>query len=229
MIGAIFAGGYGKRLKSVDPGLPKVLLPLRDDLVILDKQLSDYESAGLDEVYLMIGYKGGAIEKRYGDRRNGLKIRYLRESEPMGTLWALRNLFSNTDSDVLLRNGDTVCDIDLKKFIRFSQSKGKTASMMVVKMKSPFGVVSIDRGLVTKFEEKPYLPHYINGGTYFFKSQIRSYLDRNYADKDIEGSVIRTLALSGKMAAYKYRGFWKPVDTMKDYEEIKRIYTKRNI
>ena len=51
MIGAIFAGGYGKRMQSVDPELPKVLLPLRDDFVILDKQLYDFESAGLDEIY----------------------------------------------------------------------------------------------------------------------------------------------------------------------------------
>ena len=85
MIGAIFAGGYGKRMQSVDPELPKVLLPLRDDFVILDKQLYDFESAGLDEAYLMIGYKGEAIVKRYGTRWNGIKIHYLREKEPMGT------------------------------------------------------------------------------------------------------------------------------------------------
>ena len=227
MIGAIFAGGYGKRLQSIDPDLPKVLLPLRDNYVILDKQLSDYESAGLNEVYLMIGYRGEAIERRYGDSWHGLKIRYLREKEPMGTLWAIRNLFSNTNSDVLLRNGDTLCDVDLRKFADFSESSGKLAGIVVVRMKSPFGIVSMDKGLVTKFIEKPYLPYYINGGTYFLRSEIRSYLKRNYVAREVEDSLFKVLATRGEIAAFKYGGFWKPVDTVKDYEEVKDIYLGR--
>ena len=229
MIGAIFAGGYGKRLQSVDPELPKVLLPLKDDFVILDKQLSDYESAGIDNVYLLTGYKGDAIEKRYGKKWNRLKLHYLREHEPMGTLWAVRNLFSNVDSDVLLRNGDTICDLDLKRFIKFSQSNGKVTSMMVVRMRSPFGIVSIADSIVTRFDEKPYLPYYVNGGIYFLKSGIKPFLNRNYADRGIEGSIFKTLARRGEIAAYKYNGLWKPVDTLKDYEEAKEIYQNMEI
>ena len=229
MIGAIFAGVYGKRLQSLNPQLPKVLLPLRDNFVIMDKQLSDFKSAGLDEVYLMTGYKGEEIEKRYGNEWNGLKINYLREGEPKGTLWAIRNLFSKTDSDVLLRNGDTICDLDLKKFIEFSQYNGRLSSILVVRMKSPFGLVSVSGHIVTKFDEKPYLPYYINGGTYFLRGGIRPYLNRNYGDKGVEGSIFRSLAAKGEMAAYKYGGFWKPVDTIKDYEEIRKIYRERNI
>ncbi len=228
MIGAIFAGGYGKRLQSVDSDLPKVLLPLKDNFVILDKQLSDYESAGINDVYLLTGYKGDAIERRYGNKWNRLKLHYLREREPMGTLWAVRNLFSNIDSDVLLRNGDTICNLDLNRFIRSSQSNGKVASMMVVRMRSPFGIVSIDNGVVTSFDEKPYLPYYVNGGTYFLKRGIKPFLKRNYADKGIESSVFKSLARRGEIAAYRYSGFWKPVDTAKDYEEILKIYSERS-
>ena len=228
MIGAIFAGGYGKRLQSISPDVPKVLLPLRDNFVIIDKQLSDYESAGIDDVYLLTGYKGDEIERRYGDRWNRLKIHYLREREPMGTLWAVRNLFSNIDSDVLLRNGDMICDLDLKRLISFSQLKGTIASIMVVRMRSPFGIVSIDNGDVTRFTEKPYLPYYVNGGTYFLKRGIRPFLKRNYADKGIEGSIFKALARKGEIASYIYSGFWKPVDTAKDYEEILKIHSERN-
>ena len=229
MIGAIFAGGYGKRLQSVDSDLPKVLLPLKDNFVILDKQLSDYESTRIDDVYLLTGYKGDAIERRYGNRWNRLKLHYLREREPMGTLWAVRNLFSNLDSDVLLRNGDTICDLDLNRFIRFSQSNGKVASMVVVRMRSPFGIVLIDDGVVIRFDEKPNLPYYVNGGTYFLKRGIKPFLKRNYADKGIEGSVFKALARRGEIAAYRYSGFWKAVDTIKDYEETREIYQNRGI
>ena len=229
MIGAIFAGGYGKRLQSLDPQLPKVLLPLKNDFVILDKQLSDFESVGLDEVYLMIGYKGEEIERRYGDRWNGLKILYLREGEPKGTLWAIRNLFSNTDSDVLLRNGDTICDLDLRKFAEFSQSNEKLVTMVIVRMRSPYGLVSLNRNVVTNFTEKPLLRHYVNGGIYFLRKEMKSHLKTKFKEKDIERSLFRTLAHKREIYAYKYNGFWKPVDNTKDYKEIKEIYMTREI
>ena len=87
----------------------------------------------------------------------------------MGTLWALTNFFSNIDSDVLLRNGDTITDLDLKDFVKMSQQHKELIYMLVVRMRSPFGIVSLQRSVVTNFGEKPLLNHYINGGTYFIK------------------------------------------------------------
>ena len=229
MIGAIFAGGYGKRLQSVNPEIPKVLLPLKQDYVILDKQLSDYESAGIDEVYLMIGYKGDAIEKRYGNKWGGLKIQYLKERKPMGTLWALTNFFSKVDSDILLRNGDTITDLDLKDFVKISQQHRELVNMLVVRMRSPFGIVSIQRNIVTNFKEKPLLHHYINGGTYFMKKGVKAFLDRKYAEKDIENSLFRTLATRKEIRTFKYDGLWKPIDSVKDYEEIREVYLTRGV
>ena len=51
MIGAIFAGGYGKRLASSTSNTPKALLPLKDDYLILDKQLLDFKNAGIREAF----------------------------------------------------------------------------------------------------------------------------------------------------------------------------------
>ena len=147
----------------------------------------------------------------------------------MGTLWALRNLFSKIESDVLLRNGDTVCDVNLGKFIKYSHSKGKLATIVVVRMRSPFGMVSVEGNTVKKFDEKPLLPYYVNRGTYFLREETESILKRNFADRSIEGSLFKSLASKGEIAAYKYGGFWKPVDTVKDYEEIKKIIIERKL
>ena len=48
------------------------------------------------------------------------------------------------ESDVLLRNGDTVCDVDLGRFIKYSHYTGKLATIVVVRMRSPFGMVSVE-------------------------------------------------------------------------------------
>ena len=59
----------------------------------------------------------------------------------MVTLWSLKNLYSSVDSDIVLRNGDTICDVDFKEFIKLSLSNRSLASIVVTKMKSLYGVV----------------------------------------------------------------------------------------
>ena len=68
---------------------------------------------------------------------NGISINYLREEVSMGTLLSLKSLYSTVDSDIVLRNGDTICDVDLKEFIKFSLSNRSLASIVVTRMKSP--------------------------------------------------------------------------------------------
>jgi NDP-sugar pyrophosphorylase family protein len=229
MIGALFAGGYGKRLQSVSVDIPKVLLPLKDNYVILDHQLLNFKKADIREVYLLTGYKGELIERRYGRRWKGISINYLREEVPMGTLWSLKNLYSSVESDIVLRNGDTICDVDLKEFIRFSLSNKSLASIVVTKMKSPYGIVYLRGTSVTRFVEKPLLNHYVNAGTYFLRKELGQMVKRNYHSKNIEVSVLKSLASKGEISAYRFNGFWKSIDNTKDYEEAKEIFSNRKI
>ena len=78
--------------------------PLKDDFVILNKQLEDFRDVSINEVYLLTGYLSVAIESRYRDSWNGIATNYLVEQTPMETLWAVRNPFNKVKSDILLRN-----------------------------------------------------------------------------------------------------------------------------
>jgi NDP-sugar pyrophosphorylase family protein len=229
MIGALLAGGYGKRLQSVAADVPKVLLPLKGDYLILDRQLSDFKKAEVDEVYLLTGYRGDMIEKRYGEEWKGIAIKYLREEQPKGTLWSVKNLYTNVNSDIILRNGDTLCDVDLREFIRFSKNKDTLASIVVTKMRSPYGLVYMSGSRVSKFVEKPLLNHYVNAGTYFLRKELGHVMKRNFNSKNFEVSVLKSLAPKGELTAYRFNGFWKPIDNPKDYEEAREIFSNRNV
>lgn len=227
MIGAILTGGYGKRLQVFSSKIPKNLLPLREDYTILDRQLRDFSIAGMDEVYLLTGFRGEMIRKRYGNRWKGMKIRYLHEKEPMGTLWSVRNLFKHVNDDVILRNGDTICDLDLRELIAFHSKEKRMGTIVLVKMISPYGIVKVKGKVVTDFQEKPVLNHYINAGTYILKGTTRKYLDRRYQNRDVENTLLKSMAEDGELAALRYSGLWRPVDSLKDYEEVKKIYSNR--
>ena len=92
-------------------------------------------------------------------------------------------------------------------------------------MRSPFGIVSMDGMRVTKFSEKPLLNHYVNAGTYFLRMEPGSRLKGNLAEKDIERSILKSQAAKREVFAYKFNGFWKPIESPKDYEEIRNIYS----
>jgi NDP-sugar pyrophosphorylase family protein len=227
MIGAILTGGYGKRMQGLSQDMPKNLLQLRDGYTILDRQLRDFKAAGVDEVYMLTGYKGEMIEKMFGERWNGIGLRYLREEKPMGTLWSVRNLFNHVQEDVILRNGDTICDAYIEDIVDFSLSQGKAATVVAVKMRSPYGILSIRGMEVTGFREKPVLNHYINAGTYYLKERVRKYIEMEYEGKDIENTLFSRLADESELSAFKYNGFWRSVDSLKDYEDLRNIYSTR--
>jgi NDP-sugar pyrophosphorylase family protein len=228
VIGAVLTGGYGKRMQSVAENIPKTMLKLKENYTILDRQLMDFSSAGVKDVYLLIGFRKEVIKERYGNSFYGINIHYFEEEKPMGTLWAIRNLFDNVDDDVILRNGDTICDMDMNDLIDFSKKHDKIFSMVLVKMISPFGIVKVRGNNVLEFQEKPILNHYINAGYYLIRKDIRKYLEREYQDKDIEKSVFPVLAKDGQIAGLKYQGFWKSVDSAKDYEEVVKSYSNRD-
>ena len=113
------------------------------------------------------------------------------------------------------------------KFIKFSISNGKLINLVVTRMRNPFGIVSMDGIRVTKFSEKPLLNHYVNAGTYFLRKELGSRLKGNFTAKDIEGPILKFQAAKGEVFAYNFNGFWKPIDSPIDYEEIRKIYSDR--
>lgn len=224
MIGAILAGGYGKRLLPLTESRPKVLLEIKENYTILDKQLLDMKNAGIKSVYLLTGYKGEMIEKRFKNEYKGMELVYLKEETPMGTLWSIRNLYEHIDDDILLRNGDTICDVEFNKLFKFYSKYQKILTLVAVKMRSPYGIIKMNRANIIQFQEKPLLNYYMNAGYYIIKKEVQSYLKRYYSEKDIEKTVFQDLVNDQEAVAYKHKGYWASLDSLKDYEEITKFY-----
>ena len=174
MIGMILCGGYGKRLKPYTEDIPKPLIDITDDYTIIDRQLYDMANSDIESVILLTGYLSELIEQRYGNSYRGMEIQYSVEEKPLGTLNAIKlgiELLKDKET-VLIRNGDVVSDINLKKMMKKYSVSDFEAMMFVTKMRSPYGIVELGEDHIRSFKEKPLLEYYINGGIYLLDSDI---------------------------------------------------------
>jgi len=229
MIGAILAGGFGKRLRPLSNNIPKPLIPIKGDYTIMDRQLFDFSIIGVRDVYVLSGHLGEKIEEKYGEITRGMRMHYLKEETPMGTLYSLRNLLKERDSDdILLRNGDTVTDMNFKKFVEFSRNSSFGLVIFVVKMKSPFGIVDLLGDEVINFREKPVLEYYMNAGIYYIKKNTFDYFYKDYIEKDIEKTVFPELTKAKMVGAYREDAFWIGVDSEKELEQVREEYQNRS-
>ena len=231
--GMILCGGFGKRLRPLTEKVPKPLVEIKydysileghDTYTILDKQMFDFKNAGVDRVLLLTGFLSEKIEERYGNDFNGMKIEYVIEDEPLGTLNAIRLGMEhvNDKEQCVIRNGDVVADLNLKKMIHQGAKSDYPLSMFITKMVSPYGIVEVSGDKLVSFKEKPVLDYYINGGIYFSNGEI------NFGDfeiGDIEKTVFPMMASENQLGYYKEDGlFWMAIDTSKELDQIRKDY-----
>jgi NDP-sugar pyrophosphorylase family protein len=226
-IGMILCGGFGKRLRPLTESVPKPLIEIKDDYTILDKQLFDFKNAGVDKVLLLTGFLHDKIQERYGEEYMGVKVEYVEEDEPLGTLNAIKLGMEcvKGGSQCVIRNGDVVADLNIKKMIEQGEKSDYPLSIFITRMISPYGIVEVSGDRLVSFKEKPVLDYYINGGVYFTKGEI-DFGDFDVGD--IEKTVFPMYAKNNHLGYYKEDGlFWMAIDTSKELEEIRKEYKNR--
>jgi NDP-sugar pyrophosphorylase family protein len=226
-VGMILCGGFGKRLRPLTDKVPKPLIEMKENYTILDKQIFDFKSAGVNRVLLLTGHKSEQIRERYGNKYLDVDIEYVQEDEPLGTLNAIKlgmDSLGNGEPSVI-RNGDVVADLNIKKMIDQGKKSDYPLSIFITKMVSPYGIVEISGDRLVSFKEKPVLDYYINGGVYYSQGEIDF---GEFEVGDIEKTVFPMLAKENKLGYYKEDGlFWMAIDTTKELEEIRKEYKNR--
>lgn len=185
----VLVGGLGTRLRSVFGSAPKCMAPIGDRKFL--EYLFDWlNSWGLKEVILCVGYQGTAIQQWLDDVKqcNGLKISYSVETKLLGTAGAIKNAeHLGLGSLLLVLNGDSFVDVDLRDMLRFHRVRKALATIALVRApdSSRFGSVQLGpRGEIKCFKEKDQsdmslsIPqsHLINAGVYLFEKKILDYI-----------------------------------------------------
>lgn len=178
MKAVIQAGGKGTRLMPYTMVLPKPLMPIGNQPV-LELLLTWLRRNGTRDAYITTGHLGHLIGTVCGDGSQwDLRLKYTRESQPLGTVGALTLLRDDLDDTFLVLNGDVLTDLNLNAFYAFHRRHGGPLSIAVTRRTSrlDFGIIEEKEGVVTGFREKPVLSHVVSMGIYCMEPEIIDHI-----------------------------------------------------
>jgi NDP-sugar pyrophosphorylase family protein len=211
--GIILAGGRAERLGDAAAGGPKALVEV-GGRPLAAYQVDQLAAAGVERV--LVSCAAGQ-EDLFAEALGGLgpEIVTVPEPEPLGRGGGIRLAATRRreQEDVFALNGDELVDADLRQLLELHRRRGGAATITVVPLRSPFGVVELEDDLVTGFREAPRLEHWVSCGVYVLGEEaIERLPDRG----DHETTTFPELAAEGRLRALRHEGIWLTVNTPKD-------------
>lgn len=220
----ILAGGFGSRLKSVVPNIPKPMA-LINDKPFLGYLFEYLLRNNVCKVILSVGYKYESIIEYFGTRYKDITIAYSIEDEPLGTGGGIKKALELVHSDnVFILNGDTFFDISLDCLQRkhIDNDADLTLSLKPMKAYDRYGTVIVEMDRVISFEEKQFKNSgNINGGIYIAKSTLFDKIDLP-TKFSFELDFMENYVESLKIYTYSADRYFIDIGIPEDYEKARR-------
>jgi glucose-1-phosphate cytidylyltransferase len=247
----LFCGGLGTRIRDYSDSVPKPMIPLGHQ-PILRHVMQYYSDYGHDEFILCLGYKANVIKDFFLNARpqsfsdcvisdGGRDVRILDENPKdwrvalidtgiwrnIGErLWAVRNFVGG--EDIFLANySDGLTDVDLDDMLSRFRASGKLACFLAVRPPLTYHLADIaEDGRVREFRTSTTSDIWINGGYFLFRGEIFDYMREG---EELVLEPFARLIAEDKLMAYKHEGFWRSMDTLRDWQALEDMVEKGNM
>ncbi len=254
MKAVILAGGLGTRLSEETQIKPKPMVEI-GGRPILWHILKIYSAHGINDFIICAGYKGYVIKEYFANyflhmsdvtfdmSTNSMEVHEKRseswrvtivdtgdETMTGGRLARVRDYLSPHEP-FCLTYGDGVGDVDITALIKFHRAHGRLATLTAVQPPGRFGSIAFsaqDEDMISEFREKPQGDGaWINAGFFVLQPQAIDYVREG--DETIwEQRPLQELARDGQLGAFRHRGFWRPMDTLRDKLHLEQLWESRN-
>ena len=246
MKAVILAGGLGTRISEESASRPKPMIEVGGK-PILWHIMKIYSHYGINDFIVCCGYKGYVIKEYFANyflhtsdvtfdmQKNTMEV-HQRFAEP----WKVTLVDTGEDTMTggrlkrvgeyvkdeeafCFTYGDGVSDINIQALIDFHRQQAVKATLTAVYPPGRFGALDISGNKVTSFKEKPKGDGgMINGGFFVLSPEVLSLIKD---DATIwESEPLESLAKDHQIAAYEHRGFWQPMDTLRDKNHLEDLW-----
>jgi glucose-1-phosphate cytidylyltransferase len=241
----ILAGGIGTRIAEETSVRPKPMIEIGGK-PILWHIMKLYSAHGINEFVVCLGYKGYMIKEYFAnyplhvsdvtfDIANGQTEIHESSAEPWRvtlvdtgdttqTAGRIKRVLRFVEGeDFCLTYGDGLSDINIRALIDFHREQKVLATVTAVQPPGRFGALAIDGHRVSAFYEKPRGDAaWINGGFFVLSPGVGAYI--NGDDSVWEREPLEGLARDGQLASFRYKGFWLPMDTLREKRQLERLW-----
>lgn len=246
MKAVILAGGLGTRISEETHLKPKPMIEIGGK-PLLWHIMKLYSSYGVNEFVVCCGYKGYLIKEYFAnyylytsdvtfDMANAVmdvheqhaeawKVTVVDTGEETYTGGRLKRVakYLMHDDAFCCTYGDGLGDVDIAASIDFHRQHGKMATVTAVFPPGRFGSLQRTGPVVTSFAEKPRGEGGgVNGGFFVFSPSVFDYIEGDQSA--LEGEPLVRAAADGQMMAFEHRGFWQPMDTLRDKHQLEELW-----
>jgi len=246
MKAVILAGGLGTRISEETHLRPKPMIEIGGK-PILWHVLKIYSHYGINEFVICCGYKGYLIKEYFANyflhmsdvtfhmRTNSMEVHH-KNAEPWevtvvdtgeqtltgGRLKRVRDYVG--DSSFCFTYGDGVSNVQIDELIKKHKENNILATVTAVQPPGRYGLLDLNEaGSVKGFQEKPQGDGgWINGGFFVLEPEVFDLIEGDSTTWEQEP--LQRLAADGQLQAYQHRGFWQPMDTLRDRVHLEELW-----
>jgi glucose-1-phosphate cytidylyltransferase len=243
----ILAGGRGTRIAEESVLRPKPMITI-GGRPILWHIMEIYAEHGITDFVICLGYKGYMIKEYFANyflhaanavefdlaqrttkydysQTKPWRVTLVETGEQTQTGGRIRRIapWIRDEEAFCLTYGDGLSDVNITKLVEAHRKSGKYATVTAVTPPGRFGALQIVDGSVTEFVEKPLSgEHVINGGFFVLSPKVLDYI----ADDATvwEHEPLRQLAAANHLNAFPHAGFWQPMDTVREREQLEELW-----
>lgn len=246
----ILAGGLGTRLSEETVLKPKPMVEI-GGMPILWHIMKIYSTYGYNDFVICLGYKGYLIKEYFANyflhKSNvtiSLKDNSINVHEFEAEDWKITLVDTGSDTltggrikrvkqyvedqTFMLTYGDGVGNVNIGDLVAFHKAHGDYCTVTSAQPSGRFGALNIDHNnRVTSFQEKPKGDgSWINAGFFVCEPAVFDFIDGD--ETTWEREPMEKMAKQGQMHTFKHSGFWKPMDTLRDKQELEADYISGN-
>jgi glucose-1-phosphate cytidylyltransferase len=224
----ILAGGFGTRISEYTKSIPKPMIKINKDPIIVHI-MRHYYDYGFKNFFVALGYKGEVIRNFFKKNQFPWKVNLINTGLKTMTGGRLKRLKKYLkDETFLLTYGDGLSNVDLRKLVRFHKKKKKLVTLTAVRPPARFGFIKINNSYVKYFKEKSQVDAgWINGGYFVIEPKFLKFISND--NTFLEKTPLEKVTSKKQLVAYKHHGFWQCMDTVRDKIILEKALKKKEI
>lgn len=219
----LLAGGLGTRISEETADKPKPMV-LINGKPILEHIIDIFRIQGIDEFVVAAGYKSEVVHIWATEAlAMGIKVTVVDtglETQTGGRIKQCMKMIGN--ERVLVTYGDGLGNVNVSDLLEYHSQHGKLATVTAVRPPARFGVLESVNGKVMHFGEKNHTDAgWINGGFFILEPTVQDFIEDDL--EPFEKTPISRLVGAGELMAFHHHGFWQPMDTLREKNDLELL------